>query len=223
MKKIFRFLSLTMLFVLGISIVQTNLFNKKILVNAKTQTINSDNSELKEIEKEKEIMLKSVWDQLEAQNALNFYPMYKKMIEDRFNQSSKSSITRNSLASGTWEYLSKGGSVYYENYLNTGTKVYETFLDEYATNRALNGTMTEDALKIFGDLLASKIFGWPYTIMVSIAHLVDRETDRQIRNGTGRMELMYSTDGHNNAKVKLHWKDSPLVLVYPGAQIGRVY
>jgi len=46
MKKVFKFLSITMLFVLMASIVPTNIFNKKVLANAKTQTINLEDPEI---------------------------------------------------------------------------------------------------------------------------------------------------------------------------------
>ncbi len=165
----------------------------------------------------KEDILENIWHQLEAQNATKFYPLYKKMIEDRFSQSLEYGV----MSSRSSVYMPKGGAVYYEDYLNTGTKVYQTYLDEEATNKALDGTLTGDTIGNFLMFGLGSIW-WPLSLMATVATIADREVDRQIRNGTGCMELMVSDDGDTSAEIKLHWSTAPYVTVYSGAETSIV-
>lgn len=166
------------------------------------------------INKEKQEMLESVWEQLESQNATKFYPMYKQIVEDKFEN-----LQENRSTSSRRVSMPKGGSIYYSNYLNSGTKVYQTYLDKAATTKAVNGTLAADAISSTLQWGLGTI-AWPVGILLVLSNLIDRDINRQIANGTGCMELMYSNDGDTSSKIKLHWSKAPYATLYDGAKVS---
>jgi len=113
-----------------------------------------------------EKVLLDIKRQLIEQNAMEHYYIYKKMIDDRFLLQGKSyvdsknnrleynTLSTTATVTGTYSFP-YGGSVYYSNYLSTGCEVKQTYLDRYATSKAMDGALTQSILFWFVDAATS--------------------------------------------------------------------
>ncbi len=165
------------------------------------------------LEQEKNEMLEDVKEQLVAQDAMRFYPVYEQMINDMFTPVTRA--TNDSKA-----YFPNGGTIYYANYLNTGVEMMNTYYSDEAYDALINGDPMPGAfVDLVGNLtvaLASK----SVAALIGVYGFLSTAEMKRIKNAGGAY-LCVTEDHEGYARAILAWKNHPYANYTSGAKVNR--
>lgn len=159
--------------------------------------------------------LRLIENQLREQGMLSHLPVYKLMLENMYQFSTKPAVksySTNEVASSV--YMPNGGSIYYSNYLRTGVEVSQVYLNRTDTNKYIDGTITQNVIK---DLIGKIPF---ISTISSYMKIYNSMVFKEVRNGTGRLYIMKSSSLDGSATVIYHWHNAPYAQYYSGARIN---
>ncbi len=161
------------------------------------------------------IELKSVIAQLEEQDAMAHLPIYKAILDSKYELVQSNFGEKNGQLQSTYNaYMPNGGSIYYSDYLGYGVEVSQVYLNTADSNKYMNGTLTSSVLNVvIGHL---PIIG----TLLSYLNLRNDIVFRNVRNGTGRLYITKSKSLESASTVIFHWSTAPNVTYYSGARIN---
>ena len=160
---------------------------------------NSHENKIEMLEKNKEIALASIYEQLRDQGKENMYYLFEKVIEDEYEEVRISTLNdyTSEKSFDLIQPMSKTGS---HNRPNGGTIIYTTYSGRVTvskvgmtlsqTNEAFNGYALEGSRGFFSFILSmiSLPYEWPriFSTYVFLNSYVSDSQWREVRNGTGR-------------------------------------
>lgn len=177
------------------------------------------------VEIEKKEMLESIERQLIAQDAERFLPIYEQYLDLAYSTQTEMYSIQATKSGAPYETtFSNGGMIYYEDFLDTGVEMCNTYLSNkmykaaYASPTPSNyfkGLVNDVAVAI-GLTKATKslVIGGFYATFAYIYNENDKEILR-----AGAAYSCVTRDNEGYAQITLPWKNSPKASYYAGAEI----
>lgn len=166
-----------------------------------------------QLEEEKAEMLEDVKEQLIAQDAIRFYPIYEKMINDMYTP-----VTR--ATKDLKAYFPNGGTIYYANYLNTGVEMMNTYYSDEAYNALINRDSTPSAFVELVAKLTVRLASKSASSLMTAYKILTKLEMNRIKEAGGAY-LCVTEDHEGYASAILAWRGHPYATYSSGATVNK--